>query len=253
MPTLATQTPAAPRFRLALLIWLAGMLGVVVIVLTVLPQLLARTPLPAPLWVISLASLAQSALLVALASWAGAALAPRLGLQAPLFEAAACGRPLWPALQPQLWPAVLAGVAAGGLLFAVGHFAPPALAAVQANFSPPLLARVLYGGITEEILLRWGVMSVLLWLAWRSLQQRRGTPRPVIAWLAIILAALLFGIGHLPAAAALIGTLDTAMVAYVVGANTVFGLLFGYLFWRHGLEAAMLAHAVAHVTNFLAQ
>jgi len=235
------------------MIWSAGMLGVVLIVVTVLPQLMAGKPLPAPLWVISLASVAQSALIVALASWAGAALAPRLGLRAPLFEAAAGARPLWPALQPQLVPGVLAGLVAGGLLIAVGRFAPSALAAVQASFSPPLLARVLYGGITEEILLRWGVMTVLLWLAWRFVQQRRGPPRAAITWLAIVLAALLFGIGHLPAAAALVGTLDSSMVAYVIGANAVFGVLFGFLFWRHGLEAAMLAHAIAHVVNFLAQ
>ena len=60
------DTDRIRRLRLSLLLWLAGMLGVVVITVTVLPQLLGEVPLPAPLWVISLASLAQSALLVAL-------------------------------------------------------------------------------------------------------------------------------------------------------------------------------------------
>jgi hypothetical protein len=41
-------------------------------------------------------------------------------------------------------------------------------------------------------------------------------------------------------------------VAFVIGVNTAFGLLFGYLYWRHGLEAAMIAHALAHAVSFLA-
>lgn len=46
--------------------------------------------------------------------------------------------------------------------------------------------------------------------------------------------------------------MDVSVVAFVIGANTAFGLLFGYLFWRHGLESAMIAHALAHVVSFVA-
>jgi hypothetical protein len=34
--------------------------------------------------------------------------------------------------------------------------------------------------------------------------------------------------------------------------NAAFGVLFGYLFWRYGLEAAMIAHATAHVVSYVA-
>ena len=227
------------------------MLGVVVITTTVLPQLLATTVLPAPMWVISLAGLAQSALLVALATWAGVALSPAVGLRAPAFEAGVAARPIAPALKPQLLPGVIAGVLGGLLLFAVNRNAPAALVAVQERFSPPFLARVLYGGITEELLLRWGLMTVLVWLAWRFLQQRRGAPRAGYFWLAIAVSAFLFGVGHLPAASALLGTLDTNVVVFVIGVNAVFGFVFGYLFWRFGLESAMIAHALAHVVNYV--
>ena len=71
-------------------------------------------------------------------------------------------------------------------------------------------------------------------------------------WLAIAVSAVRFCAGHLPAAAALVGALDANVVVFVIGANTVFGLLFGYLFWRHGLESAMIAHALAHVVSHLA-
>jgi membrane protease YdiL (CAAX protease family) len=33
----------------------------------------------------------------------------------------------------------------------------------------------------------------------------------------------------------------------VVAANALPGLAFGWLYWRQGLEAAILAHALAHV------
>jgi membrane protease YdiL (CAAX protease family) len=249
-----TDTAEVPRLRLGLLLWLAGMIGAVVITVTVLPQLLREMPgtLPAPLWVLSLASLAQSALLIALAVWEGVAFGTKLGLRAPAFEAAVTARPVAPALRPQLLPGLTAGVLGGMVLFALGSYAPAALSEVQERFNLPLLARILYGGITEELLLRWGLMTALVWLAWRLLQLRRGAPRTVYIWLAIIASALLFGAGHLPAAAALVGKPSADIVVFVVVANTAFGVLFGYLFWRYGLEAAMIAHGMAHAVSYVA-
>lgn len=110
---------------------------------------------------------------------------------------------------------------------------------------------MLYGGITEELLLRWGLMTALVWLAWRFLQHRRGAVRAGFVWLAIAISAFIFGVGHLPVASALVGALDANVVAFVIGGNTAFGLLFGYLFWRYGLESAMIAHALAHVVSYL--
>lgn len=243
----------APRLRLGLLLWLAGMLGVVVITVTVLPQLLGELTLPAPLWVVSLASLAQSALLLALAVWSGVALTPKVGLHAPAFEAAVTARSIASALRPQFLPGLVAGALGGAGLFAIGGYASPAaLAEVQQRFTLPIHARVLYGGVTEELLLRWGLMTALVWLAWRLLQRRGGTPRAVYIWLAIAVSALLFGAGHVPAAAMLVGELTSDVVLFVVGVNTVFGVLFGYLFWRYGLEAAMIAHVTAHVVSYVA-
>ena len=255
MPLDAPMTPpdTAPvrRLRFGVLLWLAGMLGVAAVNATVLPQLSAQAPLPAPLWLISVASLFQSAVFVALAVWAGVALAPVLGLRAPAFEAAATRRPIAPALTPQLLAGFMAGMVGGFLLFAILRFSPVVLADLQDRYNPPLLARMLYGGITEELLLRWGLMTALVWLAWRFLQGRQGTVRGGFVWLAIVVSALIFGLGHLPLAYALVGTMDASIVLFVTGANTIFGVLFGWLFWRSGLESAMIAHAVAHAVSEL--
>jgi membrane protease YdiL (CAAX protease family) len=252
--TTMTDPTAIPKLRLGLALWAAGMAGSVAITAMVLPQLLGQLqePLPAPLWVISVASLAQSALLLALAAWAGVRLTPSVDLRAPAFEAVVTGRPIAPALRPQLLPGLIAGVLGGISLFVAFRYAPAAVAQLQDRFAIPIVARVLYGGITEELLLRWGLMTTLAWLAWRFLQQRRGPVRAGFVWLAIAVSALIFAAGHLPAASVLLGAMDVAVVVFVIGVNTAFGLLFGYLFWRHGLESAMIAHALAHAVSFLA-
>jgi membrane protease YdiL (CAAX protease family) len=230
------------------------MVGSAAMTAIVLPRLLGQmqVPLPAPLWVLTLAGLAQSALLLALAVWAGVRLTPSVGLGAPALEAVVAGRPIGPALRSQVFPGLIAGVLGGILLFAAFRYAPAAVADLQDRFAIPIVARVFYGGITEELLLRWGLMTALVWLAWRFLQQRRGPVRAGFVWLAIAVSALMFAVGHLPAASFLLGTMDVAVVAFVIGVNTAFGLLFGYLFWRYGLESAMIAHALAHAVSFLA-
>lgn len=241
-----------PRLKLGLLLFLAGMLGVVVLTVTIVPQFLVEVALPVPSWLALLASVVQSALLVALAVWLGVTLAPKVGLSATAFEAAVSTQSVVAAIRPQIFPGLVAGVLGGLGLFAIGGYGSPvAIAGVEQQFTVPLLARILYGGITEELLLRWGLMTLLVWMAWRFLQRRKGTPHIVYIWLAIIVSALLFGAGHLPAAAVQVGELTADVVLFVVGANAAFGILFGYLFWRYGLEAAMIAHAFAHVVSYV--
>lgn len=237
--------------RLGLLLWLAAMLGPISVTFPMLRQLSEQMTLPGPVWLLSLAGIFQSALLLAAAVWAGVRLAPAVGLHAPLFEAAAMPRPfVAPALGPPLLAGLVAGVPGGCLLYASLRSSPDALRNLSQRFNPPLFGRVLYGGLTEEVLLRWGVMTALVWLAWRFLQGRRGPVRPALVWIAIVASAFVFGLGHLPLAFTLVGRLDPAIVMFVTGLNTAFGVIFGYLFWRWGLESAMIAHAVAHLVNY---
>jgi hypothetical protein len=247
------------RWRLAVYLWGASMAGAAILTVRLLPQLGAimqqlggDRPLPGPLWLITLASLAQSGVLLALAVWAGVALTPAVGLRAPLFEAAAARQPVLPGLWTQVRPGLLAGVPAGLLLLWFTRLAPPEIAGLAARFEPPLSARLLYGGITEEVLLRWGVMTFLTWLLWRLLQRRGEPVRPVWVSLAIAASAVLFALGHLPVAHLVLGGFTPGTLAWVLGANTWFGLVFGWLFWRRGLEAAMVAHAMTHLVHFLA-
>lgn len=200
-------------------------------------------------------ALVQPAALAALALWIGHRLAAPIGLGLPTLGALATGEPAMKILIRQLAAAVPVGIVTAGLLLAWSARIVPELSAGEsgaafAALDVPLVTRLLYGGIVEEVLLRWGVMTGLLWLLWRA-AGRPARPTPLQAWPAIVGAALLFGLGHLPLLALLVPDPAPWMVAAVVLANAAPGLAFGWLFWRHGLEAAILAHALAHLLAWI--
>jgi membrane protease YdiL (CAAX protease family) len=73
----------------------------------------------------------------------------------------------------------------------------------------------------------------------------KALPRTAAFVVANVAAALLFGAGHLPLAMQFGG--GAAVITYTVLANAVAGLTFGWLFYRRGLEQAIVAHAWADV------
>ena len=193
-----------------------------------------------------------------LAVLVGVWLAERVGLHAPAAEAAARGDGFLAKLRPQILPGVLAGLASGVVIVLSWVVAKPFLTAEfiaraqEFNTFMPAATRLLYGGFTEELLLRWGVMTFLVWAAWRLLQKGEGAPKSFYFVGAIVLSAIIFGIGHLPIASMLSGGLTVPLVIYVITVNSIFGLVAGFLYWRRGLEAAVLAHMSAHVVLILA-
>jgi len=235
------------------LLWLAGLPGVIAVACLSLPEIVVDRPLPIPLWVAQLASGIQSAIVLAFAIAVGAATAPKVGLRAPAFSALVRRESVAAALRPQILPGVAGGLVGAGALWAFSALAPTAISELEADRYVPAAVRLLYGGITEELLVRWGLMSLVAWLLWRLVQRGRGTPSAVLVWSAIGASALLFGAGHLPVVAALIGSITPPLAAYVVIANAAFGLVAGWLYCRHGLESAMLAHVSAHAVLLVSQ
>jgi membrane protease YdiL (CAAX protease family) len=159
----------------------------------------------------------QALVVFALAAHLGLKAAGRVGLAgAPLLAALVGGRSV-PLADARLARAIAAGLGVGlltvvldGVLFRGAL--PPAVAAF-AEIAPwkRLLAGMLYGGIAEEILLRLFLLSALVYLlarGWRS-GARAGAGHVAFA---IAVAALVFGLGHLPATAAL-SPLTPAIVA----------------------------------------
>ena len=178
------------KTRLFIILLTAGLAGVFSLLLFDLSALVALLPVPAGAGIpqitpaIKLLSLIQPAILLALAVLIGVALAHRVGLSSPAAEAAASGSPVGQAFKPQIVPGIIGGLLGGGAIVAATLLAKPFLSAETvariAAFGRlvPVPTRLLYGGITEELLLRWGMMTLLVWAAWRLLQRGKGEPRP---------------------------------------------------------------------------
>lgn len=225
------------------------MIGIASMLFT-LPSLLVNHPSKLPISILLWIQLLQSGVLLAAAVWVGTAVASRMGLNAPGMEALAQGNSFISALRPQVSPGLKGGMLIGLLLVCMNFMTPSELmssAIVTINPMLKILTEILYGGITEEILLRWGTMTLLVWLLWRLFQRNQKRPTSYLIWIAIIGSALLFALGHLPAARLLAGHLTAPIVAYVMTGNLLAGVAFGFLYKRFGLESAMIAHAGAHL------
>lgn len=113
-----------------------------------------------------------------------------------------------------------------------------------------IIGAILYGGVIEEVMLRLFFMTVIAFVIWKLFARREEKPTTAVLIVANVLAALLFGIGHLPATLTLLG--DSPMIiARCILLNGAFGLLFGYLYRKHGLRYSMLAHAGCHIISKL--
>ncbi|GED69640.1 membrane protein [Brevibacillus reuszeri] len=104
--------------------------------------------------------------------------------------------------------------------------------------------RVLYGGIVEELIFRWGLMSTLVWSMnkWLAISDVN-----LVYWLAIAISALLFALIHLPGAQQTVGRLTTPLLTYAITANIFVGICCGWLFWKSGLLSAIICHMLFHI------
>lgn len=249
-----------PKTKLFLILWLAGMVGILSFLLVDLNALINAIPLPEgkqrpemPMWLIQVLAVIQPGVLMTLAVLVGVWLAPKVGLHSPAAEAIAERRPFFPALRPQIIPAIVTGLLSGAAIVACWLLVKPFLTAefiarAEAfNVMLPPITRFLYGGFTEEILLRWGVMTLFVWVLWKVLGRSENAPRAASFVIAIFASALLFGAGHLPINSALSGGLTLPLVIYVITANSIFGIAAGFLYWKRGLESAIIAHMCVHV------
>lgn len=197
------------------------------------------------------ALLVQPLLWVMLASAIGLGVAEKIGVRSLIADHFRFG----PGQQNPCWRAAACfGAMAGGLLIVgdtvFAQIYPAAFAALRSAAPSPaegLLLGVSYGGMTEEVIMRWGLLSLLAWVMFRI-----GLSLRIALGSAIILAAIFFAFGHLPA---LFMTVDAGpvLVGRTLLLNAGAGLIFGYMFVRHNLETAMLTHAAAHLVLFLAR
>ena len=192
-----TDVTGPTRFgKTFLVLFGLGLPGVLALIPMAMSQLEALPPelvdLPTP--VIIALSLLNPLILLAMGVAIGVLLAHRVGLRSLVAERVRQGSAIWPQLRPQLLMAFGAGlifaVVVLGLDALIDPFANTDLAngttagetATIGALLTQLVLGLLYGGIVEELLLRWGMMTLLAWIGWRVLQRGQGVPRPALVW-----------------------------------------------------------------------
>jgi len=68
-----------------------------------------------------------------------------------------------------------------------------------------------------------------------------------VFYIVSFLVAVAFGLAHLPATAAVGLSLNALVVSRAIVLNGLGGIVFGWLYWRRGLESAMVCHFTADV------
>lgn len=254
-----------PRFnwKVFLVLWVAAILGVIAAVpytLTLQAGLLARTSLPMPLEILIPLQILQNAVLFAVIVGGGMFLAYRVGLGAPILEAFFAGEPIAARVKALWLPAVSLGVIAAVVIIILDAFVFAPLMKTQISPSAPANAVTLgtpppawqgflvsfYGGIDEEILMRLFLLSLLAFFGRFVSRTAEGQPTQIVLWVANVLVAIIFGLGHLPITSAVV-TITPLVVARAIVLNGLGGLVFGYLYFKRGLESAMLSHFSADI------
>jgi len=186
-------------------------------------------------------ALAQGLVIFSIASFFGLLFAKKTGFALPVLQ----GKNKLKELKKILAPSILWGVTGGILIIAldllfrditVDLINPETVIPVWTGFLASF-----YGGIAEEVLMRLFLMSMLVWIAMKI-----KIPRNPAVWIAIVISGVAFGLGHLPLTAQL--TEITALIVLrAVLLNGTGAVIFSLLYWKRGIESAMIAHFSADI------
>lgn len=112
---------------------------------------------------------------------------------------------------------------------------------------PPFWAGILasfYGAINEEVLCRLFLLTLIYFIL-NKIFKNNGKYKVYMIWISIILVALFFGIGHLPAAFKIISSPSAFEIFRILFLNGIAGLTFGWLYCTRGFWTAVFAHFIA--------
>jgi membrane protease YdiL (CAAX protease family) len=249
------QPPQSQHFpwRLFWLLFAFGIIGALAVIplaIELFGSVVATAEAPSiPLPLLILLGLVQNLGMLAVMILAGLKLGRKLGLGAPLLEGWLAGNSLTNEWRTSLKEGLISGIGIGVvLLIALLALVPllpnlPFVMAAKLAIWKRLLA-CFYGGLYEEILARLFLLTLIAWVGNKALSKPDLRLSHVAFWIANLLVALLFGLGHLPSAS-LVMPITPLVVAAALTLNGIAAVVFGVLYRKRGLEAAMIAHFAA--------
>lgn len=243
--------PAA--WRVAAVWAIFSMLGV----LFAMPFLLAliegmNAPNRPPLPVLTIGLVLQTGVGSFFLAWGGTAAGRKLDIGSPLIEAWLMKRPV-PLGKTFFWAALWGALGGLAVIVLDGVFAPHMPASIRAVPPQPTpfhgLLASLYGGISEEVLMRLGVATLSAWLV-AKIAGFEGRGRTLALGMGVCFGALVFGAGHLPLAFT-IWPATPIVVARILLLNALVGILAGIVYVRRGLEHAVVLHWAADIVLYV--
>jgi membrane protease YdiL (CAAX protease family) len=99
--------------------------------------------------------------------------------------------------------------------------------------------RILYASVVEELIFRWGIMSLLLWLTQSFLSVG------ISAFTSIVISSLIFTLVHYQGSS-ILGKSFT-LYSYIFIGNMLVGIICGWQFYTNGIIAAIIVHMCFHL------
>ncbi len=122
--------------------------------------------------------------------------------------------------------------------------------ALDAHPTPPARVAIPFiGGLLEELVFRVCLATGVAAVVWSALRRGVGDRASHVAvaqWTGTVIAAIVVGVWHVS-----MGNDPSSNDARVLAVNAVSNLLYGWTYWRSGLEMSTLTHGTLNATLYL--
>jgi membrane protease YdiL (CAAX protease family) len=219
----------------------------VVVTFLVLPYTIALSPNLANIFtpIVIVAQVIQASVIFSVSIFLGLFFSKKVGFGMPVLEGKKPVGYLKSILKLSVGMGVLSGVLIILFSFLFSSLSITFLTAEMGVATWKGFLASFYGGIAEEIVFRLFLMSFFVWISTKVIKTKDGKPTGVGIWIAIIVSTIIFGLGHLGITSSLTAITPVVILrAVLLNGVSVF---FGWLYWKKGLEAAMIAHFSADI------
>lgn len=188
----------------------------------------------------------------------GLLMASRIGKGLPFIEKAINKKPIWHKTTKYIAIGMIVGLAVSAMVIEIDAliFAQPLTNILEPTgvdlrgLRPPFwqgLLAAFSAGVIEETLFRLFAMTLFMWVGhWVSSTDNK-RPTLIIFVIANILAALLFALTHIGNLSLFDVEPTTAIIIRILVLNSILALPMGWLYWRFGLETAVIGHTTTDI------
>ncbi len=243
------------KLKLGLALFLIGVAGVLTLLTVNIPMDSVPTEILEKIspQVLKYLILINPSIFLLIAVIVGTVLYDRVGLSVPTISSVLNIEQSQIRFIEQIKYGIIYGLLSGILIIIIGvvfkSVIPQEFIDIENKMKVTTIARFGYGGLTEEILMRFGFMSFIIWIVSKIFKNLNSATY----WIGIIIASLIFAIGHFPIVFNVVESPTFSLLTYVLIGNSVAGVFFGWLYWKKGLEAAFIGHIFAHIAMIIGE